>query len=95
MSFVERHRRNVRSYQRDHRKRGLCILCPLPAVTADYCERHQRETNTAKRERYASRIGKFYQPTVRFCPACGQPHHNIRTCLLAKYLQHKLQRQSA
>lgn len=85
MNGAERHRRNVRTYQRKARAEGRCTLCPKPAVTADYCEQHRRSANEAKRQRYTRKDGATVQ--VRHCPTCGQGCHNRRTCFLEKYLR--------
>jgi len=80
MDARTRHRTNARNYQRRNRSEGLCVLCPDLAVSKDYCAKHQRMTNAAKRERHGG------AQVERTCPSCGQYHHNSRTCPLNRYL---------
>jgi len=47
-------------YQRRHKARGLCIICPEPAISQYYCLKHElvhRERIRAKAKCYPWRPG--------------------------------------
>jgi hypothetical protein len=50
----------ARRYQLRHKQAGLCMLCPVPAVTKNYCAKHA----VAARERQRARM-KFKRRNLR------------------------------
>jgi hypothetical protein len=54
------HISRARRYQLRHKQAGLCMLCPVPAVTKHYCAKHA----VAARERQRARM-KFKRRNLR------------------------------
>jgi len=54
------HISRARRYQLRHKQAGLCLLCPLPVVSKNYCAKHA----VAARERQRARM-KFKRRNLR------------------------------
>lgn len=76
---IEDKRSCSRKRKREHKERGLCVYCSLPALKGHVtCEKHLKANRISGLKHYARRVLAFR------CVGCGKPHGKLRYAALCE-----------